>query len=112
MHAVEHHRGSHGACVACFGPYNLDCSESRSGEKHETDFFDVVLDNLPIFAHEPVGCPKKPMKHAESDMCPLNEGQNESHGLDTEDVGAEMLSVGCKESPVVLAVKDLLSLVG
>ena len=52
------------------------------------------------------------MKHAESDMCPLNEGQNEGHGLDSEDIGAEMLSVGCKESPVVLAVKDLLSLVG
>ena len=100
------------ACVACLGPYNLDRPESRSGEKDETDFFDIVLDNFPIFTHEPVGCPKKPMIHAESDMCPLNEGQNEGHGLDTENIGAEMRSVGCKESPVVLAVKDLLGLVG
>ena len=111
MHAVEDQRGSHRACVACFGPYNLDCSESKSGEKHETDLFDVVPDHLAVFTHEPVGGPQKPMEHAESDMCPLDEGQNEGHGLDSEDVGAEMLPVGCKESPIVLAVKDLLSLV-
>lgn len=104
VHTVQDQRGSHGACVACFGPYNLDGSESRSGEKHEADLFDVVLDHLAIFTHEPVGCPKKPMKHGESDMCPLDEGQNEGHRLDSEDIGAEMLSVGCKESPIVLAV--------
>ena len=112
MHAVEHQRGLHRARAACFGPYDLDCSESGSGEKHETDLLDVVLDHLAISTHEPVGGPKKEMKHAESDMCPLNEGQNEGQGLVSEDMGAEMLSVGCKESPIVLAVQDLLGLVG
>ena len=100
-------------CRVSLRPYYLYRPESRSREKYQADFFDVLLDTVSgNVVNEPARSPEEPMKHAESDMGFPYEGQNQHHWFRPENKRAEVSSQGGKEGPIVLAVKDLLRLVG